>query len=264
MLHGIIKVPVTDLRSDPDSRSERLSQALFGTPVEIREVQKEFAKIALIDGYKGWSRIDHITQVAFGLWRAYSAAPKAKVKTEMVLVGSEAGVSAEPLRVFFGTELMISAERRYTIFSIPNGPSARISKEHLVIRDRRKTSGTSGKILVSTAKRFLGVPYLWGGITPLGFDCSGLVQSVYRFHGLDVPRDSKDQRHVGYAVDRDELQAGDLLFFPGHVAISCGGKKVLHASGSRGMVVLDSLSPDAPNYRQDLDEKYEFARRFAL
>jgi cell wall-associated NlpC family hydrolase len=264
MLHGIVKVPVTDLRAAPDFKSERLSQALLGTPVEIREVRKEYAKIALRDGYIGWSRIDHVTQVAFGLWRVYVAAPKAQVKTEMVVVSEDASESAEPLRVFFGTELVISSEKRYTVFSIPNGPKARISKEHLVFRDKRKNAGVTGKKLIATARRFLGVPYLWGGITPLGFDCSGLVQSVYRFHGLDVPRDSKDQRHVGYAVERDELQSGDLLFFPGHVAISCGGTDVLHASASRGMVALDSLDPGASNYRQDLDVEYEFARRLPL
>lgn len=264
MLHGIVKVPITDIRIAPDFKSERLSQALLGTPIEIREVQKEYAKIALREGYTGWSRIDHLTQVAYGLWRKYVAGPKAVVKSEVVVVGDNTGQSTEPIRILFGTELVISTKGRYTTFSIPNGPTARVGKDHLIFRNKKKSGSVTGKTLVATACRFLGVPYLWGGISPLGFDCSGLVQTVCRFHGLEVPRDSKDQRTVGYSVERDELQEGDLLFFPGHVAVSCGKTELVHASASRGMVVIDSFNPKAANFRPDLDEKYEFARRLPL
>jgi cell wall-associated NlpC family hydrolase len=117
---------------------------------------------------------------------------------------------------------------------------------------------------VATAVRFLGVPYLWGGITPYGFDCSGLVKTVFGFHGITLPRDSADQRSAGFDVARSSLRPGDLLFFPGHVAIICGGKEFVHASASRGMVAIDSFDPGAPNYREDLDNEFEFARRIQL
>jgi len=125
-------------------------------------------------------------------------------------------------------------------------------------------SGVTGKKIVALASRFLGVPYLWGGISPMGFDCSGLVQAVFGFFDIRLPRDSKDQREEGFAVERDGLHPGDLLFFPGHVAISWGGREFIHAAASRGMVAVDSFDPAQPNYREDLDHEFEFSRRLSL
>jgi len=84
---------------------------------------------------------------------------------------------------------------------------------------------------------------------------------VYRYHGFELPRDSRDQRRAGKSAKRDLLRAGDLLFFPGHVALSCGGDNFMHASAQRGMTVIDSFDSKEPNYRRDLDLGFEFARR---
>jgi|WetSurMetagenome_2_1015567.scaffolds.fasta_scaffold128847_2 gamma-D-glutamyl-L-lysine dipeptidyl-peptidase len=264
MLHGIVIVPVTDLRAAADSKSERFSQALFGTPVEIRELGKDFAKVALADGYIGWVRISHIDQVAFGLWRSYKAAPKHKVKTEMVQVEGTFKDGLKSIRLYFGTELVITSKKGKTTFELPLGSCGTIAKSHLVMPGEKGSRGVSGARLIGTAKRFLGVPYLWGGITPAGYDCSGLVQMVYGFYGIRLPRNSVDQRGCGFEIARADLKAGDLIFFPGHVAISCGGDEIIHASASRGMVAVESLSPDGPHYRKDLDDGYLFSRRLPL
>ena len=265
MLHGIIKVPVTDLRAAPDSKAERLSQALFGTPVEIGEIQKEFTHIILLDKYAGWCRTAHIHQVSFALWQKYVAEPRHRVKTEAVLIRSGPSKAAYPFRLFFGTELVIRPHNGEVHFELPASDiRAPISTRCLIKVEKKRRSGPEGKQIVATAARFVGVPYLWGGITPLGFDCSGLVQAVYRFHGIDLPRDSKDQRNEGFIIDRQDLQPGDLLFFPGHVAMSCSGKNIVHASASRGMVTVDSLDPSAQNYREDLDREFIEARRLSL
>jgi hypothetical protein len=260
--YGIINVPVTDLRAEPESTSERRSQLLFGMAVEIGGKRNKFSRVTLTDKFWGWCRTGHIYQVPKETWDKYISRPKRKVKAETVLIKSGLGVPAYPFRLFFGTELVIRKHRGRIHFELPPGHvRAPIGKNNLQPIAGKNKSIVTGKRLVLTAARFLGVHYLWGGLTPNGYDCSGLVQIVYGFHGIKLPRDSKKQREVGLEVARADLRPGDLLFFPGHVAISCGGTEILHASAGRGMVSFDSLNPKAVNYRADLDRNYLLARR---
>lgn len=265
MLHGVINIPVTDIRAGADSKTERRSQALFGSPVEIWKAGKRFSRVSLPGKYEGWCRTEHIDHVSFALWKKYIAAPKYKVKRDSVLITRGPRQLSYPFRLFFGTELIVTEKGESAFFELPRGSvRAPISVKHLAEPMSAAHRRVSGKRIVATASRFLGVPYLWGGITPFGFDCSGLVQTVFGFHGISLPRDSKDQRTAGFEVARDRLRVGDLLFFPGHVAISCGGDEFVHASAGRGMVTIDSFDTSAPDYRKDLDSDFEYARRIPL
>ena len=104
--------------------------------------------------------------------------------------------------------------------------------------------------IVKTARRYVGVPYRWGGESPrTGFDCSGLTMVVYRLNGLDLPRSSRQQWKVGRRIDRSRLQKGDLVFFAtsggksvSHVGIYAGGNKFLHAPGRGHQIQTSSLS----------------------
>jgi hypothetical protein len=262
MLYGIINVPVTDLRARSESTSERVSQALFGTPVQVGKSQKGFTRVILPDNYTGWARTGHIQQVNRGLWQKYTGQSKRKVRAESVLIKSGPGIQTYPFRLFFGTELVVRPHNGQVHFELPGGKiRAPIGASCLRPGAKKKEPVVTGKRIIATASRFIGVPYLWGGITPCGFDCSGLAQIVYGYHGIKLPRDSRAQRDEGTEVNRNELRAGDLLFFPGHVAVSCGGTKILHASASRGMVTFDSLDPEDSSYRDDLERDYLVARR---
>jgi len=107
-------------------------------------------------------------------------------------------------------------------------------------------SGNQGKSIVSTAKTFMGVPYVFGGTTPSGFDCSGLLQYVFKMHGISIPRLADEQYNLGKEVKRSQLSPGDLVFFTtytegvSHCGIYIGDGKFLHASSSKG-VKIDSL-----------------------
>jgi len=101
--------------------------------------------------------------------------------------------------------------------------------------------------LVSTAKQYIGVPYVWGGSTPSGFDCSGFVKYVFDRNGISLPRTSSEQWKVGTWIPKSSLKAGDLVFFDtgsggvSHLGIFIGNGQFIHASSSKG-VVISSLS----------------------
>ncbi|MBQ7817508.1 MAG: C40 family peptidase [Oscillospiraceae bacterium] len=109
--------------------------------------------------------------------------------------------------------------------------------------------------IIATAKKYIGVPYVWGGSTPNGFDCSGFVQYVFNAHGITLPRTSKQQYGVGTSVSKSNLKPGDLVFFNtegsgvSHLGIFIGNNQFIHASTSKG-VVISSLSNTywAPRY----------------
>lgn len=107
-------------------------------------------------------------------------------------------------------------------------------------------SGAQARQIVSTARSFMGVPYVFGGTTPKGFDCSGLVQYVFKVHGVSIPRLADEQYNLGKAAKVSQLSVGDLVFFTtytagvSHCGIYVGDRMFLHASSSKG-VRIDSL-----------------------
>jgi cell wall-associated NlpC family hydrolase len=104
--------------------------------------------------------------------------------------------------------------------------------------------------MLETALSYRGVPYRNGGSDPSGFDCSGLVQWVFAQYGLRLPREVREQYQVGTMVDRNEVQAGDLVFFEtvshgaSHVGIALGGDQFVHAPSSRGVVRVENYTTD--------------------
>ncbi len=108
-----------------------------------------------------------------------------------------------------------------------------------------QTSSSKASAIITTAKSYIGVPYVWGGTTPTGFDCSGFTQFVLNKHGVSIPRVTADQYSAGTAVSKSNLKVGDLVFFttykpgPSHVGFYLGSGKFIHASSSKGVTISD-------------------------
>ncbi len=222
-----VRPPVADLLAEPDPRAERVSQLLCFTPCAPLEEAGEFVRVRGPDGYEGWIRRTHLV---------YEPLPEPNYKISRPIVPVMDPVSAE---IIFRLPLdaRIPGERRGRDVKVllPTGRSGIVPEG--AVRPIAWRGDMEDLLALGLSLR--GHPYLWGGTSPFGFDCSGFVQRLFHFvFDIWLPRDSRDQAGVGEEVGPEELEPGDLLFFPGHVAIWAGGGRMLHATAREGMVTL--------------------------
>lgn len=255
---SVITNNVVSLYKEPNSSSEMLTQAIMGQPVWIEREAGEWSYIRMCDNYHGWVRSKWIKPCE----QPHTQKKAVVVRSLIADVFSGPQKSSEIItKVVITTELEVAGRGDEWIkVRLPDEREAFIN--HLDVASINKAAGKvilpDGARLVATAKRFIGVPYLWGGVTPFGLDCSGFVQLVYRIHGLVLPRDScmqaVDERAVPVAPK--QLKAGDLIFFAGgsdrdgitHVGMAIGDGRFIHASGGGAGVIVSSL--DEPRYQE--------------
>jgi peptidoglycan hydrolase CwlO-like protein len=138
-------------------------------------------------------------------------------------------------------------ETKYSTQLATSTPAGLLALAQSSASTSRGSTGVSSSDIINYASQFLGVPYVWGGTSPSGFDCSGLVQYTYGHFGINLPRVAADQQDVGLKVTRDQLQPGDLVFFGDpahHVGIYVGNGMMLHAPHTGDVVRIGPLSSD--------------------
>ncbi|MES2275842.1 MAG: C40 family peptidase [Bacteroidota bacterium] len=222
MEYGICNLAIVPLRLEPSSRSEQVSQVLFGEVFEIMEWQDEWARIiTTFDGYEGW--INGLQFAALGTI-AYKALQKMNV----------------PLTYRPITQAWKKANNSVVYLPIASSLSFLEGTTCHIRNDYFEIIGEIGERedIQTTAKSFLNVPYLWGGRTHFGIDCSGFVQAVYRLHGVNLKRDTHLQAEQGKTVDfLQEAKLGDLAFFDNaegriiHVGMMLNNEQIIHAAG---------------------------------
>ncbi len=220
--------PIADMRRAPSPDAALDTQALYGARVTIDETTEEGWAWGQLetDGYVGWLPANALTESG--------PVPTHKVIAPRTLAFPAPDIKRPPLAALpMNSRLAVVRQDGKFVVTI-NG--WHLPASHMAPLARAQPD------FVSVAEMFLGTPYLWGGKSVLGIDCSGLVQVSLQAAGIACPRDSDMQEAaLGRAVGWHELTRGDLLFWPGHVAIACDAQTMLHANAHHMMVAREPV-----------------------
>lgn len=249
------------------------TQALLGTPVQVTAVDGDWVKVVVEGqptprderGYPGWVPAAQLVEdESFDALRAQQR--RAVVTGLTTWLSKDSAARNRTTEISVNTELPVVGSRPGRVkVALPDGSRRWVSAADVDVRTPdAQLPRPSGQDIVDTGSRFLGLRYLWAGVSAFGFDCSGFTHTVFRAHGITIPRDSGPQSRSGEAVARENLRPGDLVFFAGpggvgrvhHVAIYAGDGTILHSPNSARNVELVDLD------RFDVDKEYAGARRY--
>jgi hypothetical protein len=244
-----VRSAVAPLFAEPSVSSVQISQLLAGHPIEMLEERDGWWRVRGLDRYEGWMHRGYL-----GNGELHAAEMRLPSRLALGCVTAHAsGRRALPLGAYLEADEQV------------------LSGEIVTSAERSARFPLQANAITGSARRYFeGTSYLWGGVTPWGADCSGLVQSCFALHGLLLPRDAWQQASQGEPGEDSPLDAreGDLLFFSDredrrvtHVAISMGGSSIVHLALGRGGYAIDRLDDDRDPYVRSLRERFAFARR---
>jgi uncharacterized protein YgiM (DUF1202 family) len=258
---------VADVRRAPSHPSELVTQIVYGDAVTPLKAEGEWFLVRVDDGYIGWIRSWHLAVASPSRQADFRARSAHRVAVNHSQVYSKPSADSLPVSdLVIGIPVVVldRAPREWASVELPDGKRGFVPGPHLEPHPRPGTP--TAPMLAATGLRFLGIPYLWGGNTPKGFDCSGLVQRVFRLHGVILPRDSDQQAGVGRerpVRGPGDPVPGDLVFFGReptritHVGLVIPDGLYLHAYGQ---VRVNSLDPSHPAYEAALHRDWRLTR----
>jgi len=255
---AVVNVNIADIKKEPQRHSERISQALYNEVVEVSKANERYAKIRQWDGYEGW-----INTYCLDYDVEFVGSDSFIVDNFLAAAYEKSDNNLNRKTMFpYGCKLYGDIDGRYLRIE-----SSRYGTVYIALLDVMRItadmySNTPDSSAISReAGKFIGSPYLWGGKSFFGIDCSGLTQVVMKRFGVDLLRDSKDQITQGIEVARDDIRPGDLLFFPNHVGLAVTKDLMIHSTGRNGGVAYNSLDPDNRLYSEYHDMNFITARR---
>lgn len=264
---AIVTAPVCPLKSQPKSWAALSDEVLYGMAVEVTERRGSWALVTTRYRYQGWAPARYLrTGEEAEEWETL---PKAAVRTKNTcdvlcrpdftapaLLTLPLGAVLSPVDgEGDGWErVALCGGQRGWVRAGILGPYCAVPPYDDEARLRA--------LIVDNALRYMGAQYRWGGKTPLGIDCSGLASMAYLLAGIAIYRDAKLMEGFPiHEIPPEQAKPGDLLYFPGHVALCLGEGRYIHSTGRAGSdgVTVNSLDPGAPDYRADLRENLEKA-----
>ncbi|AKD05096.1 C40 family peptidase [Pontibacter korlensis] len=277
--YGVITISVANLRSEPKHPAELATQATMGTPVNVLKKDRGWYLVQTPDKYLAWVDASGVTLMDKATFDTWQSSPKLLYTKPYGFALESASANAGTVSdLVYGDVLALQQKQGdFYAVSFPDGRKGFVPVAESIKYDEWVASRQpSGENLVNTSKQLLGLPYLWGGTSFKGVDCSGFTKTVYFMNGLVLPRDASQQVHIGELVDTsngwNNMQPGDLLFFgvPAkdgkservvHVGMWIGGnQEFIH---SAGRVRISSMNPAAENFDEPELKRFLRAKRIA-
>ncbi|NDV15988.1 SH3 domain-containing protein [Muricauda sp. TY007] len=274
-IYGVINNSVANLRSKPAHSAELVTQGTLGMPLNVYQKERSWYHIQTPDNYLGWvdaGGIELMTKKEFDEWKATDKVIYTDTYGKSY---TEADASSDAVSDVVAGNIfsLVTEDSDFYEVKYPDGRKAYLLKDEADSFDEWKSKlAFTKESLVETSKTMLGVPYLWGGTSTKGVDCSGFTKTVYLMNGMIIPRDASQQIHEGTLIDNskdfDKLIAGDLLFFGRkatdstserviHVGMWIGDNQFIHSAGNVHISTMDKNAEnfDAYNYNRYLRTK---------
>jgi gamma-D-glutamyl-L-lysine dipeptidyl-peptidase len=246
-----VRTPIAPMHGEPRIASQMISQQIAGHRLEVIDEEGDWVRARGADGYEGWMHLGFLARAPRGSARQSRQA--SRISLGCVTRSPSGDRRSLPLRAILSPEEVVSAGEA-------------VESNRLAERFPADASA----ITRSAQEYFCSTSYLWGGVTPWGADCSGLVQSAFALHGVQLPRDAWQQAETGTDAGQDvgELEPADLLFFSDrddkrvtHVGIALGERRMVHLALGRGGYAVERLDNRRDQYVDRLRQRFLFARR---
>jgi gamma-D-glutamyl-L-lysine dipeptidyl-peptidase len=276
---GIVCASVANVRSNPRHQAEMCTQAMMGMVVELLKKRGGWYYVQMPDNYLGWlegSAMKVTNEAGVVSWKS---ATKVIVTTIFTFVREHPSASSQPVSDAVAGVLLkqLKGSGLWVAVELPDGRKGYIQRSSVDEYGHwKKTRKLTPENIETVAKSLIGIPYLWGGTSPKGMDCSGFTKTVFRLNGLELSRDADQQADGGQVVDKgsdfENLKKGDLLFFGrsgsadrpehiSHVGIYLGKKEFIHTPGGAG-VQINSFDATASNYNESELKRFVRSRRY--
>ena len=269
---AVVTVSVANLRTQPEHKAELATQAILGTPLQVWKKLRGWYLVQTPDKYLAWVDADASARMDTISYNKWMKKPKLIYTKPFGFAYSLPADGATVSDLVYGSIMIINGEdNNFFKVGLPDGRVAFVAKtEAQLYKEWQTTRQPNTGNLTATAKLLLGIPYLWGGTSFKGVDCSGFTKTVYFMNGLVLPRDASQQVKIGEEIDTrndwNNMRPGDLLFFGTlaennraervvHVGMWIGNNEFIHSAGK---VRISSMDPAAGNY--DAYERKRFLR----
>jgi len=272
---AVINISVANLRSNPKHAAELATQATLGTPVKVLKKEGDWYYIQTPDNYLSWVDAGGIILMdkdQYTQWKQNDKIIYTRTYGHAYL-GTDRKTRVSDLVAGSVVEVLKFDDTFYRV-QFPDGRQAYVPKDEAQTYNAWLNNlKPDADTLVETSKTLMGVPYLWGGTSTKGMDCSGFTKTVYFLNGMVIPRDASQQVHAGKPIDSvqnfENLERGDLLFFGRkatdstaekvvHVGMWIGNNEFIHASE---MVRVSSMDPAANNFDEWNRNRYLRTKR---